>query len=140
MISTISGHSLGGVLVRAALAMLPPNTRQPFWVFLLGSPMQSTRLARMLQRNPIYRLLSQDCSQVLASDERMQEIGPVVVPTTGIFGVCGIGVVSIAEVSAPWLTDQVRVPVVHTFVPASGQVAVIILAKMGMAALDTATY
>jgi len=33
-------HSLGGVLLRAALQSLPAATRQPRHVFLLGSPLR----------------------------------------------------------------------------------------------------
>src|ERR1035437_9581561 len=34
------GHSLGGLLLRSALAALPAGTRAPTRVFLLGSPTQ----------------------------------------------------------------------------------------------------
>lgn len=137
------GHSLGGVLLRAALAALPAEVRPPTHVFLLGSPVRASRLARQLQGNPLFRALTGDCGQLLASDPRMQGIGPVTAPVTGIAGVLGAstrigpfhnephdGVVSVSEVSADWLTDAVHVPVAHTFLPASQQVAVVILERM----------
>ena len=140
------GHSLGGILLRAALAMLPATTRQPVRVFLLGSPTRSVCLARRLQGNLIYRALTRDCGQLLASEARMSELPTVAAPTTGIVGVRGLrltakvfsgeqndGVVSVAEVSAPWIADVVRVPVGHTFLPASQRVAEIILEKMARA-------
>ena len=138
------GPSLGGVLLRAALAALPAEeVRPPTHVFLLGSPVRASRLARQLQGNPLFRALTGDCGQLLASDPRMQNIGPVTAPVTGIAGVLGAstrlgpfrdaphdGVVSVSEVSADWLTDQVHVPVAHTFLPASRRVAAVILERM----------
>src|SRR5687768_3507493 len=40
------GHSLGGVLLRAALNAMPAESNQPRHVFLLGSPIQSAQLAQ----------------------------------------------------------------------------------------------
>ena len=68
------GHSLGGVLLRAALNALPPGTRQPRRVFLLGSPIGASRLAKLLHDHPLYRLLTRDCGQLLASEQRMQHV------------------------------------------------------------------
>ena len=137
------GHSLGGVLLRAAINGLPPGTRRPRHLFLLGSPLRPALLAQRLGANPFYRALTRDCGQLLGSAARMSEVGPVPVPTTGIVGVCGLlrthspfrgelndGVVSLAEVSADWLADQVRVPVVHSLLPSSRRVAAIILQRL----------
>lgn len=38
------GHSLGGILIRAALENLPESTRLPSRGFLLGSPVRASRL------------------------------------------------------------------------------------------------
>jgi hypothetical protein len=137
------GHSLGGLLLRSALASLPMGTRAPIRVFLLGSPTQPARLAKMLSRNPLFRMATGDCGQMLASDVRMHAVPPVVTPSTGVFGNRGMpvtslafrgepndGVVSVSEASAPWITDQVIVPVVHTFLPTSERVAVIVLERI----------
>ncbi|WP_216821622.1 lipase family protein [Uliginosibacterium sp. TH139] len=134
------GHSLGGVLLRSALASLPAATRQPLRVFLLGSPTRAARLARMLERNVVFRIATGDCGQLLASDDRMGALSPVAAPTTRICGDRGIaltsrcfggepndGVVACAETSAPWINETVLMPVVHTFLPSSAQVARIIL-------------
>ncbi len=137
------GHSLGGVLLRAAINRLPAATRRPRHLFLLGSPLKPALLAQRLAGNPLYRLLTRDCGQLLGSPARMAEIGPVSMPTTGIAGVRGLpparspfrgeandGVVSLAEVSADWLSDQVQVPIVHSFLPSSRRVATIILQRL----------
>ncbi len=138
------GHSLGGVLIRAALNALPAAAARPRRIFLLGSPQQPARLAKLLGANPVFRALTRDCGQLLGSRERMAAVGAVSVPTTSIVGVGGParrftvfpdepndGVVSLAEVSAAWLTDQVRVSELHTFLPMSRSVARIILERLG---------
>lgn len=137
------GHSLGGLLLRSALASLPTATRLPTRVFLLGSPTKSARLAKLLSRNPVFRVATGGCGQLLASDMRMNCVPAIVAPTTGVYGSRGIpltsrafgnepndGVVSISETSAPWITDAVVVPIVHTFLPASERVAEIIFERI----------
>lgn len=136
------GHSLGGVLIRAAVNSLPATVRSPAHVFLLGSPTRASRLAQRFGRNPVFRRLTGDCGALLGSEQRMSRLGPIGPPTTGIAGVKGVtwkrgpfagelndGVVSLSEVSAEWLVDQVKAPVVHTLLPASKQVAGIILER-----------
>ena len=49
----------------------------PLRVFLLGSPVQASRLARRLGRNALYRLFTGDCGQLLGSDERMASVSAV---------------------------------------------------------------
>lgn len=138
------GHSLGGVLIRAAVNALPAGTRAPRHVFLLGSPQAPARLARRLGNHAIYRALTRDCGQLLGSTERMAAVGALAVATTSVVGVSGPrgrlsafggeandGVVSLAEVSAGWITDQVQLPVLHTLLPMSSQVARVILDRLG---------
>ena len=137
------GHSLGGVLIRAALNMLPQPVKRPRHVFLLGSPIQAARLAVRMQRNVLYRAITGDCGQLLVSPERMNEIGALHELATSIVGICRIangkgpfgnepndGIVSVGEASAPWLSDQRQVPVFHTLLPASGKVAKLILREI----------
>ena len=137
------GHSLGGVLIRAALNMLPQPVKRPRHVFLLGSPIQAARLAVRMQRNVLYRAITGDCGQLLVSPERMNEIGSLHELTTSIVGIWRIangkgpfgnepndGIVSVGEASAPWLSDQRQVPVFHTLLPASGKVAKLILREI----------
>lgn len=137
------GHSLGGVLLRAALNSLPIDTRLPHHVFLLGSPIRPARMARLLGGNYAFRLLAGDCGQLLGSEDRMAGIGSIRVATTGIAGVRGVsfkggpfgddandGVVSLSEVSADWITTQVCIPVVHTLLPSSRLVSEIILQRL----------
>ena len=137
------GHSLGGVLLRQALCSLGETGTRAGHLFLLGSPIQTARLAIRLGGNPLFRLATRDCGQLLASPERMAAVGIPDVPTTAIVGTRGIlnrrgpfgtetndGVVSLSEVSAGWLEDRVFVPVVHTLLPSSGRVAEVILQRL----------
>lgn len=136
----VIGHSLGGVLLRAALNSMPANAPLPRHVYLLGSPVLASRIATRLKNNRLFRIFTGDCGQLLGSVERMNAIGPPVVPATGIVGTRGIanrfgifgdevndGLVSVSEVDAPWLTRCVQIPVFHTLLPSSALVANIIL-------------
>lgn len=137
----VVGHSLGGLLLRAALARLEPDVPRPRHVFLLGSPIGASRLAQRFAGNPVYRLLTGESGRILASPDRMEAYGPAGARTTAIAGVISTprrgpfggepndGVVSLSEVSAGWLTDLVHVPVLHTLLPASRRVARVILAR-----------
>ncbi|WP_432720479.1 hypothetical protein R0381_003170 [Jeongeupia wiesaeckerbachi] len=136
----VVGHSLGGVLLRAALTTFPKDAGLPRHAFLLGSPLKEARLATRFQRNLLFRVLAGDCGQLLGSPGRMGAIAALSIPTTAVVGVKGFqrkfgpfgmemndGVVSVSEVVAPWLANQIQVQVVHTLLPSSQLVANIIL-------------
>ncbi len=137
------GHSLGGVLLRAAVDALPADTPQPRQIFLLGSPIQPARLAQKLQRNWLYRLLTGDCGQLLASGTRMAQIGPGSTRVTSILGVAGWqgrlspfkgemndGIVSVSEASAEWVAEALCIPALHTYLPSNKRVASLILERI----------
>lgn len=137
------GHSLGGVLLRAAVASLPAGTRLPRQIFLLGSPLKPARIAQKLQRNWVYRALARDCGQLLASSARMAQIEPGSTPTISILGITGWkgrlspfhgemndGIVSVSEASADWIAEEIRIPVIHTYMPSSRRVARTILERI----------
>lgn len=138
------GHSLGGVLLRAAIARRSADTPAPRHLFLLGSPVQAPRLALRLRANPFFRALTRDCGQLLGSKQRMLEIGAADVPVTAVAGVWGApkelglfdkeandGFVSVSETLAPWIKDRMELPVLHTLLPASAHVAEAILKRLG---------
>lgn len=137
------GHSLGGVLIRSALSSLPAGTNQPKHIFLLGSPIQASQLAQRFNRNFLFRSVTRDCGHLLSSLERMAAIPCTEHSTTGIAGIKGLsgklspfrtefndGIVSLSEVSADWLTDQVKLPIIHSLLPSSKQVAQIIIQRI----------
>lgn len=143
----VVGHSLGGVLLRAALNALPAETTRPKHVFLLGSPIQASRLAKRLKENLLYRVLTGDCGQLLSSPQRMAEVGALNDATTSIVGVRGIaatrhffgaeandGVVSASETDAPWIAQKRPVAILHSLLPSSTRVANIIIDELGKTA------
>jgi len=137
------GHSLGGVLIRAALASLPNETRRPSRVFLLGSPVRPSRIAKYLSRNWLFRLATRDCGDLLSSESRMGQIAPCSVPTTSVVGTRGLygrfspfgseendGVVSASEVAAPWIAEEIKVRVIHTYLPSNRKIAQLIIERL----------
>jgi pimeloyl-ACP methyl ester carboxylesterase len=139
----VIGHSLGGLLLRSAVSQLPADVARPRHAVLLGSPVKPARLATSLRGRLLFRLLTRDCGQMLASPERMAAVPPMPVPTTAIVGVKGLlatrswfgaepndGVVAASEVKADWQAEQIEVDEVHTWLPSSAQVAALILARL----------
>lgn len=137
------GHSLGGVLIRAALASLPNETRLPSRVFLLGSPTRPSRIAKYLHKNWLFRLATRDCGDLLSSESRMEQIAPCSVPTTSVVGIRGLygrfspfgseendGVVAASEVSAPWISEEIKVRVIHTYLPSNRKIAQLIIERL----------
>lgn len=132
----VIGHSLGGVLLRTALASLPAGVDPPRQLFLLGSPVQASRIAQALHRRWLFRILFGDCGQMLASPARMANIAAATVPTIAIIGVRGWsgrlnpfgdalndGIVSVDETRADWAVESLTLPVVHTRLPSDRRVA-----------------
>lgn len=137
------GHSLGGVLLRAALANMDDSVKAPKQLFLLGSPVKKSRLAVYFRRYWMFRFLTQDCGELLASSERMLDIPASDCSATAVVGVKGIngksspfrdelndGVVSLSEVSADWIQEQIQLPVIHSFLPSSKRVSSVILSRI----------
>jgi pimeloyl-ACP methyl ester carboxylesterase len=138
------GHSLGGVLLRAALAVTPAGLRPPRRLFLLGSPVSHTRVAERLRANALFRTITRDCGALLGSAERMAAVGACAAPVTSIAGTRGMGwshryfdgapndgIVAVAETRADWITDCTEIPVIHTFLPSSRHTSVIVLDRIG---------
>jgi pimeloyl-ACP methyl ester carboxylesterase len=139
----VVGHSLGGVLLRAALAELPAHVGKPACLFLLGSPTAPSRLAKLLGERFLYRLLTGDCGQLLGSEERMAQIPAAGIPTIAILGNRGLNgpwtpfgdeendsIVAASESRADWAQEVIKVPVVHALQPSSWMVADIIVGKL----------
>ncbi len=83
------GHSLGGLLLRAAIARLPDGVERPRHVVMLGTPHSTPRLAQRFEASWWYRLLNGDAGRMLASPERMRDIPLPSVPVTLIAGTVG---------------------------------------------------
>lgn len=146
----VLGHSLGGVLLRAAIQSLPEGSVPPRRVVLIGSPLVPPSLTKRFRTNPLWRMLAGDCGQLVLSDDRMALIGPLTAPTTAVVGIRGWSGpwspfggeandsnLAFSEVTAPWLTDVAEVTTLHTFMPLSGSVARIVVQKLAMADAQT---
>ncbi|MFM9836169.1 MAG: esterase/lipase family protein [Methylophilaceae bacterium] len=139
----VIGHSLGGVILRGAINELPKDVRKPSHLFLVGSPVAASRMAKRFGKNALFRLATSDCGQLLGSDDRMSAIPPTDIPKTAIIGIFkrrinpmfspeekNDGIVSIDEVTAEWLNDRAEVEMLHSFLTSSKRVAEIILEKI----------
>lgn len=137
------GHSLGGVLLRAALQRLGELNLPPKHLFLLGSPIKTPRLADKNRHDLGFQLFAGDCGQLLASEQRLASIPVPEVPITIIAGIRDFpltkkffngqpndGVVALSEIEHPSISDVISVPVIHTFLPSSSKVSRLIIDKM----------
>lgn len=139
----VIAHSLGGIIVRAAMDQLQVKSQRPKMAFLLGSPVEASRVARYLGKSPIVGAIIRDCGNLLGSSERMKKIPKPKVPTYAIIGTRGLkgnltpfgteendGVVTKSEVEAEWYREIIRVPVPHNLLTSSRKVSAIILSKI----------
>ncbi|MBI3165566.1 MAG: alpha/beta fold hydrolase [Chloroflexi bacterium] len=120
------GHSMGGLLARAALPSLIDHP--PCHLILLASPSRPPRLAGLMGRNPIYKYLTYDCGQQVASVDFYNNLPEPTIPTTIIAGTGGprgrwypLGreandsVLTVRETHLA-KHDVILVPALHTFI------------------------
>jgi hypothetical protein len=121
------GHSLGGLLLRAALAEVAPE-QLPRLLVTLGSPTRPPRLARRLRNVWLYRRLAGDCGQLLADADFLASLHVPQVPYTAIAGTRGWrnkvgpfggalndGVVAVDETVPGKAVEHLHVAAFHTF-------------------------
>jgi hypothetical protein len=119
----VIGHSLGGLLLRAAL----PGLRPRHFV-MLGVPNRCPRLARRMRRFWPYRLINGDPGQRLADEQFFAELPVPLSPYTIIAGTAGPvgrwspfgpdrndGLVAVDETRIRDDDRPVLLPVGHTF-------------------------
>lgn len=123
------GHSLGGLLLRAALADWPADLALPRCLVMLGTPNRPPRLAGRLHRSWAYRVALGEAGQVLARPAFFSELPPLPVPGTVVAGVRGFprrrwspfgdepndGIVARSETVLHEGVPVVEVPAGHTF-------------------------
>ncbi|MDZ4675670.1 MAG: alpha/beta hydrolase, partial [Gemmatimonadota bacterium] len=139
----VVGHSLGGLLLRAAIDRLDPSLPRPNHLFMLATPNQSPRLARRFQRNPLYRIYTGDAGQLLADADRLATIPQPSLPTTiiaGVSGRVGLGspfqedpndwIVSLSEVRLTDGDDLVTLNAGHSFLMNYREVMEVILDRV----------
>ncbi|KAA0255025.1 alpha/beta fold hydrolase [Acidobacteria bacterium ACD] len=119
------GHSLGCVLIRAALPLL--DGHPPAACFFLAPPSVACRAARRFSRQRLFRLLTGEAGRLLASEERMSSLPVPAVPTRIYAGTAGPrgplspfgdepndGILAVSETVLGDL-PVVEVPALHTF-------------------------
>jgi pimeloyl-ACP methyl ester carboxylesterase len=140
----VIGHSLGGLLLRAALAKLSADAPRPRRVIMLGTPNHSPRLARRFGAALWYRLINGDAGALLADEERIARIPPPLDPVTIIAGTHGItgrwspfghdandGIVAVDETrlgGAEWIAVRAR----HPFMMNSPRVRELVRERCGV--------
>lgn len=119
------GHSLGSVLIRAAL---PKLARSPVACFFLAPPTVACAAARRLAPGRAYRLLTGEMGQLLADESFMAALPVPGVPTkiyagtggpVGRYSPFGMeandGVLAVRETLLPLIPVK-QVPAIHTFI------------------------
>ena len=126
------GHSLGTVIIRAALGQL--ENRLPSACFFLAPPMTACRAARFFSRFWPYRLLMGEMGQLLADETFMRRLPMPPSPTRIYAGVGGPraawlpfgmeandGILSLSEATGAFAERAVEMPALHTFIMNSRQ-------------------
>jgi hypothetical protein len=127
------GHSLGCVLIRASLPLLP---RQPVACFFLAPPNRVPKAARFFAASRLYRFLTRDSGQLL-NDESFMSSLPVPPGLVRVYaGTAGPkgrlspflqelndGVLTVAETEFSAEHPSTLVPSLHTFIMNSERVA-----------------
>lgn len=124
----VVGHSLGGLLLRAALAGMPEGTPSPTLLVMLGTPHRSPRLARRFNGAFWFRAINGDAGRMLASPERMAAIPPPTAPSLVVAGTRGPrgrwspfgdevndGLVALEEARLGEEVELVELPILHPF-------------------------
>lgn len=137
----VIGHSLGGVLLRAAVATLPEGVRRPRRIIMLATPNHSPRLAQRLHRVWWYRMLNGDPGQWLADEAQFASLPPLEVPCTIIAGTRGIngrwspfgadandGLVAVTEAELDG-AELIELPLRHPFIMNDQRVREVVLAR-----------
>jgi fermentation-respiration switch protein FrsA (DUF1100 family) len=141
------GHSLGGLILRAALADWPAELPAPRCVVMLGTPSQVPRLARRLRGWRLYRWVNGEAGQLLAQPDFFAGLPVPAVPLTVIAGTKGWpravsffsgepndGVVAVAETHLSGAAAVVELPASHTFMMNNRQVRTLVREVLARAA------
>jgi pimeloyl-ACP methyl ester carboxylesterase len=121
----IVGHSLGNVVTRIATPSLPPGLAR---FVMLAPPNRPPLLARTLERNPVYRALTQDAGRRLCDDDwyaglPLPDAPKLIIAGTGgpaarwlpFKGAPSDGIVALDETPLPGV-PRVEVEAIHTLI------------------------
>lgn len=82
----VVGYSFGGVLARAVLCEADAVPAKPVHLVLLASPIKATRLCQAFRHWWVYRWLTGECGQLVASAPAMAGVGLPELATTCVYG------------------------------------------------------
>lgn len=123
----LAGHSLGTVVIRAAMARgLASNP--PRHCFFMAPPMAACKAAKFFSGFMAYRVLTGQMGSLLAQDDFMRDL-PMPGNLTVYAGTAGPtgplspfgeepndGILSLSEASGPDGVQTIQVPALHTFI------------------------
>lgn len=135
----VVGHSLGGLLARAALTGQLPASTWPAHLIMLGTPNQPPRQAQRYAKLPPYRWINGECGQLLTQHDFFARLPPLSIPYTIVAGTRGWpggrifgnqandSVVAVDETLVSASDTPITVPARHTFMMNHRRVRNIIL-------------
>jgi hypothetical protein len=122
------GHSLGGLVLRAALGDWPSHLPPARCLVMLGTPNHPPRLARRFQHWRLYRWINGECGQLLARPDFFAGLPVPSVPLTVVAGTKrwpaplslfgpepNDGLVAVEEARVGAGAHVVELPASHTF-------------------------
>jgi hypothetical protein len=124
----VVGHSLGGLLARAAVGRPPSSFTWPAHLVMLGTPNRPPRQARRYGKLLAYRWINGECGQLLARDDFFAQLPRLSIPYTIVAGTRGglgrsafgdepnDGVVAVSETLVVPSDTPITVPARHTFI------------------------
>jgi pimeloyl-ACP methyl ester carboxylesterase len=135
----VVGHSLGGLLARAALGSHPSSFTWPAHLIMLGTPNRSPRQARRFGKLLAYRWINGECGQLLMQDDFFAQLPPLSIPYTLVAGTRGApgwsafgnepndGLVAVSEILVAPSDTPITIPARHTFMMNDRKVLAVIL-------------
>jgi hypothetical protein len=135
----VVGHSLGGLLTRAALGSRPSSFTWPAHLIMLGTPNRPPRQARRYGKLLAYRWINGECGQLLTREDFFTQLPPLSIPYTIVAGTrCGPGrsafgdepndgLVAVSETLIAPSDTPITVPTRHTFIMNDRRVLAVIL-------------
>jgi hypothetical protein len=135
----VVGHSLGGLLTRAALGSRPSSFTWPAHLIMLGTPNRPPRQARRYGKLLAYRWINGECGQLLTREDFFTQLPPLSIPYTIVAGTCcgpgrsafgdepNDGLVAVSETLIAPSDTPITVPTRHTFIMNDRRVLAVIL-------------
>lgn len=123
----VVGHSLGGILLRAAFIDWPGHLARPAHLITLGTPTRVPRLVHRARKLWPYRLLGGEAGQLLADATFLDALNSCALRWTAISGTRGWrgrwapfdgelndGLLAVSETRSAVASAHVELPAIHT--------------------------